>query len=242
MVCAMLHRRAWIHDTGAQLHPYIPYYNRGRPCPVQCPVLRRYLVSVQVLRLRVCPPAWRSWRIGGLFGGCIVCAGMGQINGNAAVKLYKRFWCFGRIILHGRQKGRCKGLCVCFIRRQTKRKALHPSADARQKKNPAGLGRGSNYLIFSSRFARAAQSSCVSSSVKLYSVRSWSASALLHPPSYRAAALLETSFNMIFSSFQGFCPFFVVYHIASPINRTCKKFFALLGWGKAGLDLILCQR
>lgn len=98
MVCAMLHRRAWIHDTGAQLHPYIPYYNKGRPCPVQCPVLRRYLVSVQVLRLRVCPPAWRSWRIGGLFGGCIVCAGMGQINGNTAAKPCKRFWRCGRII------------------------------------------------------------------------------------------------------------------------------------------------
>lgn len=29
MVCNMLHRLVWIHDMGAPLHPYIPYYNRA---------------------------------------------------------------------------------------------------------------------------------------------------------------------------------------------------------------------
>ena len=28
MVCAMLHCLVWIHDRGATLRPYIPYYNR----------------------------------------------------------------------------------------------------------------------------------------------------------------------------------------------------------------------
>ena len=100
------------------------------------------------------------------------------------------------------------------------------------KEKPRQRGRGGNYLLFSSRSARAAQSSCVSSSVKSYSVRSWSASALLHPPSYRAAALLETSFNMVFL-FSGLLPFFIVYHIASPKNRTCRKFLPF--WAGAGL-------
>nr|DAG11606.1 MAG TPA: hypothetical protein [Caudoviricetes sp.] len=103
---------------------------------------------------------------------------------------------------------------------------------SRAKEKPRQRGRGGNYLLFSSRSARAAQSSCVSSSVKSYSVRSWSASALLHPPSYRAAALLETSFNMVFL-FSGLLPFFIVYHIASPKNRTCRKFLPF--WAGAGL-------
>nr|DAO91949.1 MAG TPA: hypothetical protein [Caudoviricetes sp.] len=29
MVCDMLPRLAWIHDRGAPLHHYIPYYNRA---------------------------------------------------------------------------------------------------------------------------------------------------------------------------------------------------------------------
>ena len=29
MVCAMMHCLAWIYSRGAQLHPYIPYYNRA---------------------------------------------------------------------------------------------------------------------------------------------------------------------------------------------------------------------
>nr|DAZ64129.1 MAG TPA: hypothetical protein [Caudoviricetes sp.] len=58
----------------------------------------------------VCPPAWRRLCIGGLCNCCIACAGMGQINGNAAVKPCKRFWRLGGINLHGRQKSRCKCL------------------------------------------------------------------------------------------------------------------------------------
>ena len=29
MVCDVLRRLAWIHNRGAPLHPYIPYYNRA---------------------------------------------------------------------------------------------------------------------------------------------------------------------------------------------------------------------
>ena len=29
MVCSLLHCLAWIHNSGAPLHPYIPYYNRA---------------------------------------------------------------------------------------------------------------------------------------------------------------------------------------------------------------------
>nr|DAG20096.1 MAG TPA: hypothetical protein [Caudoviricetes sp.] len=130
---------------------------------------------------------------------------MGQINGNGPVKLCKRFWCLGGINCIDSRKAAVNA-CAWPIRRRAKRKALHPQQMQGKRKTPP-RGRGRNYLFFSSRSARAAQSSCVSSSVRLYSVRSWSASALLHPPSYRAAALLETSFNMIFSSFPGFCSF-----------------------------------
>nr|DAL31084.1 MAG TPA_asm: hypothetical protein [Caudoviricetes sp.] len=61
------------------------------------PVRRWYLVSVEVLRLTVCHPAWRRQCISGLRGCCIVCAGMAQINGNVAVKPCKRFWRCGGI-------------------------------------------------------------------------------------------------------------------------------------------------
>ena len=103
------------------------------------------------------------------------------------------------------------------------------------KEKPRQRGRGGDYLFFSSRSARAAQSSCVSSSVKSYSVRSWSASALLHPPSYRAAALLETSFNMAFPSFPGFCPF--SQYIISQALKTglARNIFALGQWGGVAL-------
>lgn len=37
------------------------------------------------------------------------------------------------------------------------------------------------------------------------------------------------------SHFLGLLPFFTVYHIASPKNRTCKNIFALLGWGGVAL-------
>ena len=33
MVCDMLHCLAWIHNRGAPLHPYIPYYNRAAALP-----------------------------------------------------------------------------------------------------------------------------------------------------------------------------------------------------------------
>lgn len=45
----------------------------------------------------VCPPAWRMRYIVGLCGCCIVCAGMGQINGNAPVKPYALFCDVGGI-------------------------------------------------------------------------------------------------------------------------------------------------
>lgn len=121
--------------TGRTGAPCIHYYNKRLPCPVQRPVWRWYLVSVEALRLTVCPPAWHRWCIGGLCGCCIVCTGIGQINGNAAVKLRKRFWRFGRIIcINGRRTA--VNACKRLTRRLAKRKALH-RVDARQKKNPA---------------------------------------------------------------------------------------------------------
>ena len=90
-------------------------------------------------------------------------------------------------------------------------------------------------MFFSSRSARAVQSSCVSSSVKSYSARSWPASALLHPPLYRAAALLETSFNMAFSSFPGFYPFSQYIISQAPLTGLARNIFAILGWGGVAL-------
>ena len=159
--------------------------------------------------MTVCPPTCRRRCIGRLCGCCIVCAGIGQINGNTAVKPCKLFWRSGGIKLHGRQKSRCKRLCVADTP-PGKKKSPAPSADARQKKNPASVGGVDIIYFFSSRSARAAQSSCASSFVKSYSVRSWSASVLLHPPSYRAAALLETSFNMAFPLFRAFALFYSI--------------------------------
>lgn len=135
MVCAMLYCLAWIYNRDAPEHPYIHYYNRRLCWLTQRPACRRYLVSVEVQRLTVCPPTWRSWRIVGLCGCCILCAGIWQINRNSAVKPCKRFWRFDRINLHGRQKSRCKRLCVANTP-PGKRKALH-RVDARQKKSPA---------------------------------------------------------------------------------------------------------
>ena len=91
MVCAMLYCLAWIYNRDAPEHPYIHYYNRRLCCPVQRPAWRWYLVSVETQRLTVCPPARSRRCIAGLCGCCIVCAGMGQINGNAPVKPCKQF-------------------------------------------------------------------------------------------------------------------------------------------------------
>lgn len=170
----------------------------------------------------VCPPAWRRRCIGGLCSFCIVCAGMGKINGKAAAKPCKWFWLCGSILNCMDGKKAAVNVCVWLIRRRAKEK-------------PRQRGRGRNYLFFSSRSARAAQSSCVSSSVKSYSVQSWSASALLHPPSYRAAALLETSFNMAFSSFPGFYPFSQYIISQAPLTGLARNIFALLGWGGVAL-------
>ena len=89
---------AWIHNRA---HPYTLIYLiiiKRLSCPVQCPAWRWCLVSVEVRRLTVCPPAWRKWCIGSLCIRCIACAGIGQINGNAPVKPCKRFWRLGGII------------------------------------------------------------------------------------------------------------------------------------------------
>lgn len=75
--------------TGA--HPYIPYYNKRLPCSVQRPAWRWFWYTLEVLRLTVCPQAWHRRCIVSLCGCCIVCAGMGKINRNAAVKPCKRF-------------------------------------------------------------------------------------------------------------------------------------------------------
>lgn len=100
------------------------------------------------------------------------------------------------------------------------------------KEKPRQRGRGEVHLFFSSRSARAAQSSCVSSSVNSYSARSWSASALLHPPSYRAAALLDTSFNMAFLSFRAFALFYSISY-RKPFIQDLQKVF-LPVWAGAG--------
>lgn len=124
---------------GAPLHPYIPYYNRRLPCPVQCPVLRRYLVSVEVLRLMVCPLVWRSWCIGGLRVCCIVCSEIGQINGKAVVKPCKRFWRCGCIICMNGIKAAVNA-CWQLIRCRAKIKSLHPQQMQGKRKAPPGCG------------------------------------------------------------------------------------------------------
>ena len=124
--------------------------------------------------------------------------------------------------LHG--KTRCKRLYAAVLH-PGKKKALR-RVGCKAKEKPRQRGRGCCHLFFSSRSARAAQSSCVSSSVKSYSARSWSASALLHPPSYRAAALLDTSFNMVFL-FPGFCPFLQYIIPQAPLTGLAKSFYLL---------------
>ena len=62
-----------------------------RRCPVQRPAWRWYLVSVEALRVAVCPPAWRRWYIGGLCICCAVCAVIGQIGGKGPARPCKRF-------------------------------------------------------------------------------------------------------------------------------------------------------
>ena len=62
MVCDMLHRLAWIHDRGAPLHPFIYLIIIGGCADLySVPAWRWYLVSVERVRARVCPPAWRRW-------------------------------------------------------------------------------------------------------------------------------------------------------------------------------------
>lgn len=78
---------------------------------------------------RLCRPiqrsAWRRRYIGSLCGCCIVCAGMGQINGNAPVKPCTLFYEVGGITTHGRNKTHCKRLYWAILQ-QGKTKALHP--------------------------------------------------------------------------------------------------------------------
>ena len=67
---------------------------------------------------------------------CICGGRMGQITGKAPVKPCALFCCVGGITLHGWHKTHCKRLRVAVLQ-QGKIKALHPPADARQKKSPA---------------------------------------------------------------------------------------------------------
>lgn len=143
MSCDVLHRLAWIHNRA---HPYIPYYNRRLPCPVQRPVWRRYLVSVDVLRLMVCPLVWCKRCIGGLCDCCIVCVGIWRINGNASVKPCKRFWrCGGIICMDNRRTA--VNACAWLIRRRAKIKALHhQQAQGKRKARPFLTGWNAFYL------------------------------------------------------------------------------------------------
>lgn len=144
IVCEVLLCLAWIHDRGAQLHHYIPYYNRRLCRPAQRPAWRWYLVSVEALHLTVCPPAWNRLCIGGLCGCCIVCAGVGQISGNAAVKPCKRFWRCVCINCKGERKT-VVNACERLTRRRAKTKALHQSMQGKRKTPPAWAGAGLLY-------------------------------------------------------------------------------------------------
>jgi hypothetical protein len=65
---------------------------------------------------------------------------MGQINGNAAVKLYKRFWCFGRIIcMDGRKAAVRACVCVLYAARQ-KEKPCTPQQVQGKRKTPPVWG------------------------------------------------------------------------------------------------------
>lgn len=153
-------------------------------------------------------------------------------------------WYRGRLNGCNRRKRRCKAVCAGLYRGRYKsiddtKRAVNACMwlyCIRAKRKPCtGLGckakekprpswRGCVHLFFSSRSARAVQSSCVSSSVKSYSVRSWSASVLLHPPSYRAAALLDTSFNIAFLSFRAFTLFYSISY-RKPFIQDLRKIF-----------------
>lgn len=112
-------RTVW-HGSITGTHPYIYLIIIGRlPCPVQRPAWRWYLVSVEVLRLMVCPLVWCRRCIGGLCGCYIVCAGMMQINEKAPVKPCKRFWCSGGInCMDGRKAA--VNACAWMIRCKAK--------------------------------------------------------------------------------------------------------------------------
>lgn len=87
MVCDMLHCLAWIHNRGAPLHPYIPYYNRRSV--LACTASRRgggiwYVLEV----LRRCDTPQRG--AGGIIAACVGlvswAVGLGKISGNTPVK------------------------------------------------------------------------------------------------------------------------------------------------------------
>lgn len=94
----------------------------------------------------VCPPAWRRRCIGGLCGRCIVCAGIWQINGNAAAKSCKGLLCFGCIIcIDGRKT--TVNACVRLVRRRAKIKALHPEQmQGKRKARPFLTGWNASYF------------------------------------------------------------------------------------------------
>lgn len=112
----------------------------GHVAPVQRPAWRWYLVLVEVQHLTVCPPALRSRCIGGLCGCCIACAGIEQINGNATVNPCKRFLCCGGIKLHGRNKSRCKHLCVSYTPSGKKKSPAPCRCKAKEKPRQRGRG------------------------------------------------------------------------------------------------------
>ena len=93
VVCDVLHRLAWIHNRGAAVRPYIPYYNRSSA--LNCPASGVAVVSGM---------HWRS------SGRCDVlqrCSG-----GIIAV-------CFGlvswRLSVENRRKSACKALCTVLL-------------------------------------------------------------------------------------------------------------------------------
>ena len=97
MVCDVLRRLAWTHNRARSCTLIYLIIIGG--CAKLCSVQRGgcIWVSVEVLHLTVCPPAWRRRHIGGLCGCCIVWAGIGQINEKPPVKPCKQFWRLGCI-------------------------------------------------------------------------------------------------------------------------------------------------
>lgn len=179
--------------------------------------------------------------------GAVICSNVAQMVLYPFLSVWYRWWWSGANRRKSRRKAMCtvlrRGRYNCIDGRKAIVNACMRLYCSRAKQKPCTLiickakekprqrGRGRNHLFFSSRSARAVQSSCVSSSVKSYSVRSWSASALLHPPSYRAAALLETSFNMAFL-FSGLLPFFYSISYRKSQKQDVQKVFCPFGLGR----------